>query len=112
MASSVSHLPHVAWDGARAFVAAAGSDGFPAFADQVGGRLGTAFHSELAATRERLLTAGADETTDEHVAYAEVGAWRIRLDDFLRSCPGLTDTVRELIAQAPGNDGPEPTGRN
>jgi hypothetical protein len=112
MAPSVIHLSRVAWDGARAFVAAAGSDGFPGFAEQLGNRLGTAFHRELAATRERLLTARVDESTDEHAAYAEVGLWRIRLDDFLRGSPEVTDTVRELIATAPGNDGPEPTGRN
>jgi hypothetical protein len=108
----VIHLPRVAWDGARAFVAAAGSDGFQAFVDQVGSRLGVAFHGELAATRERVLTARVTEVTDEHAAHAEVGAWRVRLDDLLRRNPQLTDTVRELIAQAPGNDGPEPTGRN
>jgi hypothetical protein len=112
MASAVIHLPRVAWDGARAFVASAGSDDFPTFAEQLGNKLGTAFHHELAATRQRLLTARVDDTTDEHAAYAEIGNWRMRLDDLLRRSPQLTDAVRELIAQAPGNDGPEPTGRN
>jgi hypothetical protein len=112
MTPSVIHQPRVAWDGARAFVAAAGSEGFGPFADLVGKRLDITLYGELAATRERLLTAQIDGITDEHAAHAEVGVWRARLDDLLRRRPELLHTVRDLISQAPGTDGPEPTGRN
>jgi hypothetical protein len=112
MTRSVIHQPRVAWDAARAFVAAAGHDGFTGFADEVARRLGSAVHSDLAATRERLLTARVDESTDEYVALGEVGIWRVKIDDLLRRSPELTEAVRDLTAQAPGIDGPEPTGRN
>ncbi|HET9517054.1 MAG TPA: hypothetical protein VFO77_04945 [Actinoplanes sp.] len=112
MTRSVIHLPGVVRDGAHAFVTAAGHDDFIVFADLVARRLGSETHNDLAATRERLLGARVGEITDEWAVHTEIGIWRAKLDDLLRQCPDLTEPVRELTAQAPGIDGPEPTGRN
>jgi hypothetical protein len=99
MTQPVIHQPRVAWDGARAFVRAAGSVGYHAFADQVAILLGPAYYGELAHTRQRLLTARVDENTDGHVADAEVGIWRARLEDLLRTHPDLAGTIQDLAEQ-------------
>ncbi len=66
------HQPRVAWDGARAFVQAAGSP-----------------HSEQFAARG-----------DRYAADVESGKWRVRLEDLLRRKPELTEAVLELTGEA------------
>jgi hypothetical protein len=98
MTHSVIHQPRVAWDGARAFVQAAGGPKYDAFAGQVVSRLGTELYGELAATRERILTAWAETGGDQHITDTELGRWRVRLDDLLRTRPELTGTIIDLTA--------------
>ena len=55
------HQPRVAWDGARAFVQAAGSPRSEQFAARVLSRLGSEVYGQFADTRQRLLDrAGRD----------------------------------------------------
>jgi hypothetical protein len=98
MAQSIIHQPRVAWDGARAFVRAAGAPDYDVFAGEVRSRLGIEFADELDNTRWRLLTAWAETLGDRHVADIELGRWRVRLEDLLRTRPDLIDAVLELIA--------------
>lgn len=101
MTQLVIHQPRVAWDGARAFVRAAEGPGYDAFAAAVHDRLGPTLYGELANTRHRLLTAQLAATIDGPLADAEVGMWRVRLEDLLRGRPDLVDTVLELGELAP-----------
>ena len=98
MTQSIIHQPRVAWDGARAFVRAAGAPDYDVFAGEVRSRLGIEFADELDNTRWRLLTAWAETLGDRHVADIELGRWRVRLEDLLRTRPDLIDAVLELIA--------------
>jgi hypothetical protein len=98
MTQMVIHQPRVAWDGARAFVRSAAGPDYDVFAGQVRSRLGFEFSDELANTRRRLLTAWAETLGDRHVADIELGRWRVRLEDLLRTRPDLIDSVRDLIA--------------
>jgi hypothetical protein len=98
MTQSVIHQPRVAWDGARAFVRAAGGPRYDAFAGQVISRLGTELYAQLADTRERILTAWAQTGGDRHITDTELGKWRVRLDDLLRTRPELTEAIRDLTA--------------
>jgi hypothetical protein len=97
---SIIHQPRVAWDGARAFVHAAGSAEYDAFAGTVASRLGAELYGELAETRRRILTAWAETGGDRHVVDVELGRWRVRLDDLLRRNPELAGAVQLLIRQA------------
>jgi hypothetical protein len=99
MTQSVIHQPRVAWDGARAFVRAAGSRDYEAFAGEVASRLGTECNAELAATRQRILTGWPGTGGDRHVTDVELGRWRVRLDDLLRAHPDLIEAVRDLTDQ-------------
>ena len=97
MATSVIHQPRVAWDGARAFVAAACGPDYDAFAGRVDGRLGDDIHDELTRTHDRILTDWQRSGGDRRVTDLELGRWRVRLDELLRTHPELTETLRELI---------------
>ena len=97
---TVTHHPRVAWDGARAFVRAAGSARSDDFAARVLSRLGSETYGAFADTRHRLLAALVQTGGDPHAADVETGKWRARLEDLLRSRPELTDAVRELTAEA------------
>ncbi len=96
MTQSVIHQPRVAWDGARAFVRAAGSRDYEAFAGEVASRIGAECYAALAATRERILTGWPGTGGDRHIADVELGRWRVRLDDLLRARPDLIEAVRDL----------------
>jgi hypothetical protein len=97
MAQPVVHQPKVAWDGARAFVRAAGGPGYDTLATEMLGRLGTDWYGELANTRQRLLTASVESSDDDrHTVDVEVSRWRVRLEDLLRRRPDLIPAVREL----------------
>ena len=98
----VIHQPRVAWDGARAFVRAAGGPGYEAFAGRVLSRLGTDLYGELANTRQRLLSASVKSSDDDRFAVdVEAGKWRVRLEDLLRTRPDLIGAVQELTQAAP-----------
>ena len=94
------HQPRVAWDGARAFVQAAGSPHSEQFAARVLSRLGSEVYGQFADTRQRLLTALVETGGDRHAADVEAGKWRVRLEDLLRQHPQLTDAVQDLTSEA------------
>jgi hypothetical protein len=94
------HHPRVAWDGARAFVRAAGSPHSEQFAARVLNRLGSEVYGQFADTRQRLLTALVETGGDRYAADVEAGKWRVRLEDLLRQKPQLTDAVQGLTGEA------------
>jgi uncharacterized protein CbrC (UPF0167 family) len=96
MAQTVVHQPRVAWDGARAFVTAAAGDTFDSFADQVATKLGPEVFGELAETRARIQESWLASGGDRQVFDVELGKWRVRLDDLLRTRPDLIPAVQEL----------------
>ncbi len=97
---TVVHEPHVAWDGARAIVRAAGSPHCERFAAHVLSELGSEYYGRFADTRQRLLTALVETGQDRHAAEVEAGKWRVRLDDLLRARPELIRAVRDLTLEA------------
>jgi hypothetical protein len=95
--AAVIHQPKIAFDGARAFVRAAGTPAYDALATQMLSRLGTDWYGELANTRQRLLTASVESSdNDRFTADTETSKWRVRLEDLLRRRPDLATAVREL----------------
>ena len=109
----VTHQPRVAWDAARAFVIMAETPytamPYPVmphavmlhyvdFADQVYRRLGPAVYEALEKTRGRLLENLERTGGDRTAADIERGAWRVRMEELLRSRPDLTDVVLELTS--------------
>jgi hypothetical protein len=96
MTQSVIHHPRVAWDGARAFVRAAGSIDYDRFAGQVYLQLGIEVYGELSDTRRRLILADAETPGDRYVADVEAGKWRVRLQDLMIERPDLVGTIQEL----------------
>ncbi|WP_433302212.1 hypothetical protein ACQP2F_08395 [Actinoplanes sp. CA-030573] len=100
MAQTVIHQPRVAWDGARAFVRAAGSQQSDRFAAKVLSRLGSEVYGQFADTRQRLLTALVETGGDRYAGDVEAGKWRVRLEDLLQTRPDLIDAVRELTNEA------------
>ena len=97
---TVIHQPRVAWDGARAFVRAAGSPDYEVFAARVHSRLGGEVYGAFADTRRRLLTAFVETGGDRYASDVEAGRWRVRLEDLLYARPGLIEAVRDLTAEA------------
>jgi hypothetical protein len=98
--ATVVHQPRVAWDGARAFVRAAGSAHSEDFAAKVLNRLGSEAYGEFADTRNILLTALVQTGGDRHASDVEAGKWRVRLEDLLRRRPEMIDVVQDLTAAA------------
>jgi hypothetical protein len=96
MTQSVIHQPRVAWDGACAFVRAAGSRDYDQFAGQVYQRLGVEIYGELSDTRQRLILAEAETPGDRYRADVEAGKWRVRLQDLMHERPDLIGTIQEL----------------
>ena len=94
------HQPRVAWDGARAFVQAAGSPHSEQFAARVLSRLGSEVYGQFADTRQRLLTALVETGGDRNASDVEAGKWRVRLEDLLAAHPELTGAVNELTIEA------------
>ncbi|MGI8336571.1 hypothetical protein ACRYCC_42075 [Actinomadura scrupuli] len=88
---SVIHRPRVAWEGARAFVAAANTDAYWWLSEMVGRYLGVMYELQLAETRLRL------QLEDE--PFAETAAWRARLDDLLYDQAELTPLVLQLVSE-------------
>ncbi|MFI5896455.1 hypothetical protein ACIA5D_40785 [Actinoplanes sp. NPDC051513] len=100
MTPSVVHQPRVAWDGARAFVRAAGSAHSEQFAARVLARLGSEIYGQFADTRQRLLTALVETGGDRYASDVEAGKWRVRLEELLRARPELTEALHELTNEA------------
>ncbi|MFF5292717.1 hypothetical protein [Paractinoplanes globisporus] len=100
MTPTVTHQPRVAWDGARAFVRAAGSPHSEQFAAHVLARLGSEVYGQFADTRQRLLTALVETGGDRYAADVEAGKWRVRLEDLLRQHPEFLDPLHELTSEA------------
>jgi len=94
------HQPRVAWDGARAFVQAAGSPHSEQFAARVLSRLGSEVYGQFADTRQRLLTALVETGGDRYAADVEAGKWRVRLEDLMRQKPQLIGAVQHLTDEA------------
>lgn len=97
---TVVHQPRIAWEGARAFVRAAGSQNYEGFAARVLAELGSEFYGQFADSRQRLLTALVETGGDRHAGDVEAGKWRVRLDDLLRVRPDQADAVCALTAAA------------
>jgi hypothetical protein len=100
MTQTVIHHQRVAWDGARAFVRAAGSPHSETFAARVLSRLGSEIYGQFADSRQRLLTALVETGGDRHAGDVEAGKWRVRLEDLLRASPELAVAGRELTDEA------------
>jgi hypothetical protein len=96
MTRSVIHQPRVAWDGARAFVYAAGSPDYDAFAGRVFNELGIEIYGELSESRQRILTAFALTGGDRRAFDIELGRWRVRLEELLRDRPELIPVVQSM----------------
>ena len=94
------HQPRVAWDGARAFVQAAGSPHSEQFAARVLSRLGSEVYGQFADSRQRLLTALVETGGDRYAADVEAGKWRVRLEDLMRQNPQLIVAVQDLTDEA------------
>src|SRR4051794_41857980 len=92
------HQPRVAWDGARAFVQAAGSPHSEQFAARVLSRLGSEVYGQFADTRQRLLTALVETGGDRYAADVESGKWR----------GGPGGPARAEAGSAPAGGGPPP----
>jgi hypothetical protein len=97
----VIHQPRVAWDGARAFVRAAGTPAYLVFADYVDAWLGPELRIRLEDTRERVFDNLVWNDGDRYVTDIEAGKWRARLEDLLRERPELVGAVQELTAMVP-----------
>jgi hypothetical protein len=102
MTQMVVHQPRVAWDGARAFIRAAASEYYGAFADHVFARLGKDMFDDYEHTRERVFAALTRTPDDRSVLDAEAGKWRVKLEDLLRYHPELVSEVMALTDMAPG----------
>jgi hypothetical protein len=101
MSQLVIHQPRVAWDGARAFVRAAGGPAYATFSNEVLSRLGSELYGELANTRQRLQTSSIDSSdNDRFTKDVEASRWRVRLDELLRNRPDLISVVQELTEKA------------
>jgi hypothetical protein len=97
---TVIHQPRVAWEGARAFIRAAGSQHYEGFAARVLADLGSECYGQFADSRQRLLTALVETGGDRYAGDVEAGKWRVRLEDLLRTDPAKADIVRALTAAA------------
>jgi hypothetical protein len=89
----------LAWDGAAAFVRAAGSPHYAGFAGRVLSRLGSEAYGAFADTRLRMLTALVETGSDRHAAEVETGKWRVRLAELVRSRPEVSGSVLELTTE-------------
>ena len=94
MSQTIIHQPRVAWDGARVFVAATMSAGYPWLSERVGRQLGAGYQRRLAETRDLLLSDARPDAT-----HAEARIWRVRLEDLLRHRPELTGDLAALVRE-------------
>jgi hypothetical protein len=101
MTQTVIHQPRVAWDGARAFIRAAASEYYGAFADQVLERLGKEQYDEYERTRSRIVAAVQRIGLDRSILDIEAGKWRVRLEEVLHANPSMVGELQALTALAP-----------
>ena len=96
MSTQVIHQPRVAWDVARAFVtfACSDSDAYARFEARVDDVLGPRFREALPDSRRRLRTRSDTQLV-------ELGTWRVRFEDLLRTEPELAEAVQPLAATQP-----------
>ncbi|TWJ23715.1 hypothetical protein [Micromonospora endolithica] len=91
----VIHQPRVAWDAARTLVAAMPDDDlFGWLAGEVGDLLGPDHERDLRDSRDRLCAVG------DALVPVEVGRWRVRLEDTLRSRPAAAEPLHALVGVA------------
>ena len=95
MSQYVIHQPRLAWDGAQSLVSCclSGSD-YPWLSERVRELLGPPADEALWQSRLRLVRPERDDARS-----LEVGAWRVRLEDALRSRPELTEPFLEFVAE-------------
>ncbi|MEU4580031.1 hypothetical protein ACBI99_42320 [Nonomuraea sp. ATR24] len=91
---AVLHPRRVAWEGARVFVAAAGTETYWWLSEAIGRYLGVMYELQLAETRLRLQSDGRKVTP-----LLESGAWRARLDELLDECPGYASILTQLVEE-------------
>ncbi|GII59610.1 hypothetical protein Pth03_79990 [Planotetraspora thailandica] len=96
---AVIHQERVAWEGARVFVSAADADAYWWLSETIEQRLGAAYRARLTATRTQL------QQQDQARNLAEIGAWRVFLEDLLHTRPDIQPVVVELIAETSGRLG-------
>jgi hypothetical protein len=94
MTQQIIHQPRLAWDGARVFRAAAGSDEHSAWVTgRIGELLGPDHARAFADCRARLRWRPRADRSQ-----VEAGMWRVRLEDLLRRRPELTEPLQALVA--------------
>ncbi|MEH1127289.1 hypothetical protein [Micromonospora sp. CPCC 206061] len=94
MGHEIIHQPRLAWDGARAFVAAADTDHlYPWLGRRLATLLGPAYREALSESRWLVRLAEREDAP-----FLETAKWRARLDDALRYHPELADGLRALTA--------------
>jgi hypothetical protein len=85
--------PRLCWEGAGVFARAAASDDWCGWlADQLGRTFGMAYRQAVADTHARLQRA---ERPDGLMA--EIGMWRVRLEDLLHAVPEAAVALQSLI---------------
>lgn len=92
-AGGIVHQPRLCWDGARVFARAAASDDWSGWlADQLGRLFGSAYRQAVADSRTRLRRMDRPDAL-----MAEMGMWRVRLDELLREVPEAAVPLRALV---------------
>jgi hypothetical protein len=95
MTVSVIHHPRVAWDGARAFVAACENlNVFPWFKAQVWQLLGPDYYELAQRSFVNLMYA-----EDERAHQIESGMWRVRLAELLETRPDMVGPLLTFIGE-------------
>lgn len=92
-----THVPRVAWDGARAIVRASGDQArAQRFADWLDHNAGPPYGQLVMESCHRLLSGRGFESEA-----VEAGVWRVRLDDLLHSRPDLVVPLAKLLGETP-----------
>jgi hypothetical protein len=96
MTQRIVHHQRLAWDCARAFMAAADSDrDYFWLCHEVRRLLGPEYELALSDARTRLLLAARPDTPQR-----EAGLWRARMEDTLRERPELALALAALVEDA------------
>jgi len=98
MQANVLHQPRVAFDAARILVNVSGArddDLYAWYGDQLAAVLGPSYLHELRATRKELRS-----STRANTRNAEMGKWRVRLEDVLRTRAGVAESLQHLTLSA------------
>jgi hypothetical protein len=96
MTPGIVHHQRLAWDCARAFVAAVDHDSqYLWLRREVNRLLGPQYEHAMSDSRDRLSTA-----TRPDAPQAEAGLWRARIEDVLRERPDLALVLADLAEEA------------